>query len=67
MANVVKVGWFGKNVSVLMVNGKTLTGELAEVAENYIVLNVGAPPVEMEIMVHAIIAIRLAGEKEPQG
>jgi sRNA-binding regulator protein Hfq len=64
MANVVKVDWFGKNVSVLMINGKTVTGELTEVTDNYVVLNVGA--VQMEVMVHAIIAIRLASEKEAQ-
>ena len=63
MANVVKISWFGKNVSVLMVNGKTVTGELTEVTDNYIVLNMGG--VETEIMVHAIIAIRLATGKEP--
>jgi len=62
MANVVKVSWFGKDVSVLMVNGKTVTGELTEVTDNYIVVNVGG--VEMEVMVHAIIALRLAAGKE---
>ncbi len=62
MANVVKISWFGKNVSILMVNGKTVTGELTEVADNYVVLNLGG--VETQIMVHAIIAIRLATGKE---
>jgi sRNA-binding regulator protein Hfq len=64
MATVIRTEWFGKQVSVLMVNGKTVTGELAEVTENYLVLNVGA--VQMQIMVHAIIAIRLATGREPQ-
>jgi len=64
MATVIKTEWFGKQISVLMVNGKTVTGELAEVTERYLVLNVGA--VQMQIMVHAIIAIRLATGKEPQ-
>jgi sRNA-binding regulator protein Hfq len=64
MATVIKTEWFGKQVSVLMVNGKTVRGELAEVTENYLVLNVGA--VQMQIMVHAIIAIRLATGREPQ-
>jgi sRNA-binding regulator protein Hfq len=64
MATVIKTEWFGKQVSVLMVNGKTVTGELAEVTENYLVLNVGA--IQMQIMVHAIIAIRLATGREPQ-
>jgi sRNA-binding regulator protein Hfq len=64
MATVIKTEWFGKQISVLMVNGKTVTGELAEVTENYLVLNVGA--IQMQIMVHAIIAIRLATGREPQ-
>ena len=64
MANVMKADWFGKNVAVLMVNGKTLSGELTEVAEKYIILDVGGT--QTQVMVHAIVAVRLAGEKEPQ-
>jgi len=64
MVSVVKTQWFGKQISVLMINGKTVTGELAEVTEDYVVLHVGG--VQMQIMVHAIIAIRLATGKEAQ-
>ncbi len=62
MAQIVKSEWFGRQVSVLMVNGKTITGELSEVTERYIVLARGSS--ETQIMVHAIIAVRLAAEKE---
>jgi len=62
MAGLVKVGWFGKQVSVLMVNGKSVTGELSEVSDNYIVLTRGG--VETQIMGHAIVAVRLAGDQE---
>lgn len=56
MANVVKPTWFGREVTVLLVNGKSVVGELAEILDNYIVLNTKGG--EMQIMVHAIIAIR---------
>lgn len=63
MAQVIKTEWFGKQLSILMANGKTVTGELSEVTENYIVLTRGTT--ETQIMVHAIIAVRLAADKEP--
>jgi len=47
---------------VLMVNGKSVTGELSEVTDNYIVLTRGG--VETQIMGHAIVAVRLAGDQE---
>jgi sRNA-binding regulator protein Hfq len=62
MAGLVKVGWFGRQISVLMVNGKSVTGELTEVSEHYIVVTRGGA--DTQIMAHAIMAIRLAGEKE---
>jgi sRNA-binding regulator protein Hfq len=62
MADVVKSGWFGREVSVLMVNGKSITGELSEVCDNFLVLTRGGA--EHQIMVHAIVAIRLAGERD---
>jgi len=64
MARVIKPEWFGKQVSVLMVNGKSVTGELSEVSDNFIVLSRGGA--ETQIMVHAIVAVRLATEKEGQ-
>ena len=64
MAQIVKTEWFGRQVSVLMINGKSVTGELSEVTENYIVLTRGSS--ETQVMVHAIIAVRLAAEKEDE-
>ena len=64
MAQVIQTEWFGKQVSVLMTNGKSVTGELSIVTEHYIVLTRGG--VETQIMVHAIIAVRLASEKEQE-
>jgi sRNA-binding regulator protein Hfq len=62
MAGLVKIGWFGRQISVLMVNGKSITGELTEVSEHYVVLTRAGS--DTQIMAHAIVAIRLAGEKE---
>jgi len=63
MADVVKTGWFGRKITVLMVNGKSITGELTQVSDNYIVVQNGAG-VETQIMVRAIIAVRLAEEEK---
>ncbi len=60
MPGLVKTGWFGKQINVAMVNGKSLTGELSEVSDLYIVITRGGT--EVQIMAHAIIAIRLAAE-----
>jgi len=65
MAQVIKIEWFGRQISVLMVNGKSVTGELSEVTDNYIVLTRGSS--ETQIMVHAIIAVRVVSEKEGEG
>ena len=62
MAGLVKIGWFGKQVSVLMVNGKSITGELSEVAEHYVVITRNGS--DTQVMGPAIVAIRLASEKE---
>jgi len=62
MAGLVKIGWFGKQISVLMVNGKSITGELTEVGEQYIVITRNGS--DTQIMASAIVAIRAAGEKE---
>lgn len=59
MPGVTKPSWFGKQVTVLMTNGKSLTGELAEVSDKFIVVQPNSG-VETQIMVHAIIAIRPA-------
>ncbi len=64
MAQVIQTEWFGKQVSVLMTNGKSVTGELSIVTDAYIVLTRGG--IETQIMVHAIIAVRLASEKEQE-
>jgi sRNA-binding regulator protein Hfq len=62
MAGLIKTGWFGRQVSVLMVNGKSISGELSEVGEQYIVVTRAGS--DTQVMAHAIVAIRLAGEKE---
>ena len=62
MAQVIKTEWFGRQISVLMVNGKSVTGELSEVTDSYIVLTRGSS--ETQVMVHAIIAVRAVAEKE---
>jgi small nuclear ribonucleoprotein (snRNP)-like protein len=58
MANVVKTDWFGKRISVLMVNGETVSGELTEVSDHYVVLDTGKA--DVQIMVGAMVAVRLA-------
>ena len=58
VSNVVKTGWFGQRVRVIMLNGKALQGELTEVSDRYIVLDTDG--VETQVMVHAIAVIRLA-------
>ena len=62
MANVVKSSWFGRQVSVLLVSGKSVVGELSEVSDNYIVLTTKTG--ELQVMVHAIVAIRPAGPED---
>ena len=62
MPGIVRTEWFGRQISVLMVNGKTVTGELSEVTDQYLVLTIGNS--QTQIMGHAIIAIRVAAEKE---
>ncbi len=62
MANVVKSGWFGRNVSVLLINGKTISGEVTEVTEHYVVLTRGK--VEVQVMGSAIV-VASAVEKSP--
>lgn len=61
MADVIKTGWYGRKITVLMVNGKSTTGELTYVSESYVVLE-GEGGVETQVMVGAIIAVRLAEE-----
>lgn len=62
MANIVKVEWFGRQISILLVTGKTVTGELSEITDDYLVLMRGGA--ESLIMAHAIVAVRLIGESE---
>ena len=60
----VKPTWFGRKVSALLSTGKWLTGELTEVTDNYIVLETSSG--EVQVMVHALIAVRPADEGEPR-
>ena len=63
-SGVMKQGWFGRQINVLMTNGKSAVGELTEVADKYIVITTNE--VETQIMAHAIVAIRLADQGESQ-
>ena len=73
MAKVIKEGWFGRSIAVLLSTGKTVQGELTETAENFIVIHT-REDVDMQIMTHAMIAVRLAenggggvGDEQPLG
>ena len=57
MAHSLKSSWFGREVAVLLVNGKTLTGTVAEATDIYIVLQDGSGA-DTQVMVHAIVAIK---------
>jgi sRNA-binding regulator protein Hfq len=65
MASTVKTEWFGRRVSVLTVNDKTIKGVLNEVTDQYLVLTRNDS--ETLIMCHAVVAIRpapTAGDEE---
>jgi sRNA-binding regulator protein Hfq len=62
--SIVKSSWFGRQVSVLLISGKSLTGELTEVSDHYIVLTTKTD--ETQIMAHAIIAIRPAEQAQQE-
>lgn len=55
-AEVVKSEWFGRELSVLLTNGKTVSGELTEVSPNFIVLD--RDKGEVQVIKHAIILIQ---------
>lgn len=57
---VVKSSWFGRQITVVLVTDKSVSGELTEVSEHYIVLTNDSG--ETQVMVHGIIAIRLSEE-----
>jgi hypothetical protein len=61
MANVIRSQWFGRSIKILLSNDKTITGELAEVTDNYLVIDRSGVPTQ--VMLHAIIAVWPAGEK----
>ena len=54
----IKTEWFGKQLSVLLSNGKSVTGELTEMTDRYIVLTRSGA--DTLVMVHAVVAVRLA-------
>ncbi len=57
ITNIIKPEWFGKNISVLLTNEETFEGELTEVGEKYLVIKTAEG--ELQVMVHAIVTIRL--------
>jgi hypothetical protein len=62
MAKIIKTGWFGKQIRVLLVTGDRVKGELVEVADEYLVIDRAGG--EMQIMAHAIVAISGIDEDE---
>jgi sRNA-binding regulator protein Hfq len=58
MAKIIKTGWFGKKIVIMLVTGNRVKGELIEVADEYLVIDRGGS--EMQIMSHAIVAIQSA-------
>ena len=55
MAKIIKTGWFGKQISIWLSTGKKVTGELTEVADEYLVIDRDGS--DLQIMAHAIVAI----------
>ena len=64
MASIIKAGWFGRQVGVVLLNGKKVTGELTEVSDQFIVLNTGKS--EVQIMGSAIMLVALAPARAAQ-
>ena len=62
MTGIIRTEWFGRQISVLLTTGKTLTGELSEVTDTYLVLDRESG--QVQIMGHAVVAVRLAIDKE---
>jgi sRNA-binding regulator protein Hfq len=56
MAEVVKSEWFGREISVLLTNGKRVSGELTQVSPNFIVLDREGG--EVQVMKNAVILIQ---------
>ena len=65
MGNVVRGSWFGRQVSVLLVNGKTIAGEVTEVTEHYVVLSRSNS--EVQIMGSAIVLIAPSEKQSSEG
>ena len=63
MADVVKTGWFGRKVHILLSNGKSINGEMTEVTDHYVVVEPEAKQ-PTQVMVHAIMAIRPIDDEE---
>jgi ferredoxin-fold anticodon binding domain-containing protein len=64
VAKKVKTAWFGKHVSVLLVNDKSVGGVLTEVTDDYIVLE--QKGTETQVMLHAVVALQLAANEDAQ-
>jgi sRNA-binding regulator protein Hfq len=65
MPESLRASWFGRPVVVLMMNGKSISGTVAEATDAYLVLS-DARDVETQVMTHAIAAVKLA-EGAPEG
>jgi len=59
MGNVLRGGWFGRQVSILLVNGKTVGGEVSEVTDHYIVLTRPGKP-DVQVMGTAVVLVTAA-------
>ena len=62
--NIIKPSWFGREVSILLSNGKKIRGELSEVGQSYLIINTSNG--ETQVMVHAIVLLRLAGSENDE-
>jgi sRNA-binding regulator protein Hfq len=55
MAKIIKTGWFGQQLRILLTTGDRVKGELVEVADEFLVIDRNGT--EMQIMAHAIVAV----------
>jgi sRNA-binding regulator protein Hfq len=62
MAKIIKTGWFGQQLRILLITGDRVKGELIEVADEFLVIDRNGT--DMQIMAHAIVAISSAEPTE---
>mgnify|MGYP006309187193 CR=1 FL=1 len=65
MAQSIRATWFGRNVVVWLSTGKSVSGTISEATDTYLILE-DQNGVETQVMVHAILAIKLADQQSEQ-